>query len=263
MAAWRGMPRAWPLYGRLTACVAVAALVALALFVMVAALALQQMERNLAVERLRLVATGIATALESRVDLGLPLDAMSDAQRYLERELGATPGISRIDVFGPRGVTLFSTGRALIGEPVDSTWMAAPDTPAAAPWVKMRVDDFEIGQPIMNSFSRPVGGVVVTGATTGVAAGVARLLPTVAIPGLLLLAVGLGAGLWAARLFMGDWEKSLAATARRMTAAPAMRSAAAGQSGWTAGEAAGQRLHGILDDMTVAEREVRRVDEDF
>lgn len=257
---WRLLPGDWPLHGRLTACVATGAAVAFALFVVVAALALQHTERGLAVERMRIVATGIATAIESRVDLGLPLDFLEDAQRLIEREKVATPGISRIDLFGPRGMTLYSTERAAIGEPVDPSWMSGPSQPASKPWVTRRSQDFEVGVPIMNSFNRAIGGVAVVVTSSGVVDGMGAILLAVAVPGLLLLILGLLAALWAARLFLGDWERRIDGSVRRL-AAPLGADPAAGPGERSAVDMAGHRLRVVLSEMDAAERRIRQIDE--
>lgn len=238
-------------------------LLALLLTVGAGFLAVQEVQTSQAAERMRVVAHRIGTTLEQRVDLGLALSMLDDTQREIEREKVASAGIARIDVFGERGIRLFSTDRLAVGEPVPADWLTALDGLRDSPWRVRGDDGVSVGVPVVNSFNRPVGGVVVVvaPASLGGGGGFERLWQLF-WPGLgLLLLCGLlaqGAGV----TMLGASERALARSAGRLTAVLERRSVNWDDgAGAPAVDATVRRLTGLLDAAEAAEAEIHHLDQ--
>jgi hypothetical protein len=255
--------RAGSLPTRFAGSIVVGGVLALLVTAGAAFLALQAVQVSQTAERMRVVAHRIATSLEQRVDLGLALAMLDDTQREIEREKVASAGIARIDVFGERGTRLFSTDRIAVGEPVPAAWLAEGRGPRGDAWRVGDGDGVAVGVPVVNSFNKPVGGVVVlvpAAKMTG-EADLDRLWRLV-WPGALMLVLCGGGALVVGRLLLGGPEAALDRAAVRLAAASERRPVRwdDGKAGSPV-DAAGRRLTAVLDAVEAADKEIRRLDE--
>ena len=249
---------------RLTACVLSGAALALLLIVGASDLSLQNTGQSLSADRMRVVAVSIKAALEQRVDLGVPLNFLEDAQRIVEREKALTAGVGRIDIFGERLVTLYSSERLTIGEGVDPRWLTPDGRLRAEPWTLSSAESIVVGVPLMNSFNRPIGGVVLVVPTSGLADVTSGLMWAVALPGLaflglawLLVAVG-------ARLFLQEPSQEMEAAIRRLERAKSLTEPGPVIDPATEPPnvlAASVFLEDILLKAAEADRQIRTIDE--
>lgn len=113
------------------------------------------------IERLQVIASETKKVVESRINLGLPIVALTETQGLVERIKAREKGLSAITVFGEAGVTLFSTDRAGIGEPVPGVWLNEAGKLNDDTWTVVDDDGVEVGAPVINSFNRPVGGITI------------------------------------------------------------------------------------------------------
>lgn len=74
-------------------------------------------------DRLAFTVEDIASNLETRLNLGLPLGSMRDVQDLLETRRGDDPAVLSIEVFDPEGRVLFGTDRSFIGDLISPRWL--------------------------------------------------------------------------------------------------------------------------------------------
>jgi hypothetical protein len=160
---------------------------------------LQHSYDGLLAERIGVVASDVGATVESRVNLGLPLNYLSDMQATLERSRQESTGVESISVADEHGNVLFSTDRLVIGSvstvPADNatTTITEPD--------RLRVLE-----PLRNSFDHPIGAVIVVGERSHLDPTHLAQLGTPFLAAAIFLVLGLILAYLLARLFLQDIE---------------------------------------------------------
>lgn len=139
------------------------------MLVLLAALAsVQRLEgQRLQDARLELTLQEVRERLEADLAIGFELGASSRAQPLLEDTLARDPSLLAVEVFDAGGVSLFSTDRGAIGEPVPPAWRAAVaqaghGDATAGRWSVQGDDDTTLGLPIRGAFGEGAGHVSAT-----------------------------------------------------------------------------------------------------
>lgn len=100
----------------------------------------------------------IKRVVEDSMNLGLALNMLRNTQALIDRRNAEDPVIQSISVYDEQRRVLFDTDRQRIGEPLDRRWQAlAPDQAA---WAGRTPDTAFTGAPLVNSFGKSVGGIV-------------------------------------------------------------------------------------------------------
>lgn len=107
------------------------------------------------------VLTQLRQSIEASVSLGLPLQDIRVAQDLIERARAAHREILAIEVYSVSGVAVFNTDRGALGEAISETWREAIDR-SGGRWRAEEVGALVIGEPVLNDFGEPVGGIAVT-----------------------------------------------------------------------------------------------------
>jgi len=94
--------------------------------------------------------------------LGLSLPSMDNIPELIEQRQASEPTISFINVFDTRGEILFHTDAERVGERVPAAWQAllASDGRAEGIWSYTTPDDYLIAIPLINSFNRTEGALL-------------------------------------------------------------------------------------------------------
>ncbi|UOM32909.1 PDC sensor domain-containing protein [Acuticoccus sp. I52.16.1] len=135
-------------------------ILALAGFVVVAARVIERSDAALGAAGLQFLLSGAARTVELNLQLGLPLVELQQVDTILENAVASTPDVLAADVIGRNGVTLFSTDRGAVGEPVPRAWAAAMADGRGA-WKARERETVTLGQPIMNDFGQLEGWVAI------------------------------------------------------------------------------------------------------
>lgn len=101
--------------------------------------------------------------IESGLSLGLPLPALQDTQEVIERAKQKNPrlrGVTVFELIGNEGTVVFDTQRERIGRPVAAEWSRAVQLGPKDAWRSETRDSFTVGLPVVNSFNKAVGAVV-------------------------------------------------------------------------------------------------------
>ena len=100
----------------------------------------------------------IKRIVEDSMNLGLALNMLRNTQALIERRNAEDPVILGISVYDEQRRVLFDTNRESIGEPLDPRWLSlTPDQPA---WTGRTPRAAFTGAPLVNSFGKIVGGIV-------------------------------------------------------------------------------------------------------
>ncbi|MBJ3776342.1 hypothetical protein [Acuticoccus mangrovi] len=195
-----------------------ATLAALLAFVVVAARVVEQGDARLAEAKLDFVLGDMDETIERNLQLGLPLAELQQIEPLLEEVLASTPGLLAVDVFSQTGITLFSTDRGAVGEPVPPPWLEAiGNRRGAARWRATEPETITLGGPLINDFDQTEGWVAL------IIDKDALVLPLTRVPTLLVAAapITLGAsviagiiGFLVMRRRDHDMEGALAAISR-------------------------------------------------
>lgn len=139
--------------------IAMAALLALAV---VTARILEQADAALAEAELDFIVAEAEQAIERNLQLGLPLTELQQVDALIERVRAASPEIVAVDVFSPQDVTLFSTDRGAVGEPVPAAWVAARlGSRDFRRWRAQEADTVTFGAPLVGDFGQVEGWLAV------------------------------------------------------------------------------------------------------
>ncbi|MBB4264746.1 hypothetical protein [Roseospira visakhapatnamensis] len=128
-------------------------------------------------DRLAFTVEDLRSNLETRLNLGLPLDTMRHVQDTLEQRRLDDPNILSIEVFDPDGLVLFGTDRSFIGDLISPRWLdafrsqatEANGTPgggdgAAGGRRTFLVHDHDalvVGTPIVSNLGDNAGGIAI------------------------------------------------------------------------------------------------------
>jgi hypothetical protein len=237
-----------------------AVLAALVALVLTSARTIENGEIALAEAKLDFILLETEGTIERNLGLGLPLAELQQVEPLLERTAGRAPEILAVDVFNPVGVTLFSTDRGAVGEPVPREWLAAiAEEQGIARWRSRDRETTTLGVPLLNDFGRTEGFIAL------ILTGSALAVPLSRLPELLLAAAPVlaGATLLAA---VAGWLIGARADRRLLVAADALRTRDAarldgdGTSLGRAVAAAIRRSETAGDDVDAAALEMRRID---
>jgi hypothetical protein len=124
----------------------------------VAARVVEQGEAALARDENDVILRETEQIIERNLQLGLPLSELQQVDPLIERVLASSPDIAAVDVFSPQGVTLFSTDRGAVGEPVPAAWLTAMETSRReGGWRAEESDTVTLGRPLINDFGQVEG----------------------------------------------------------------------------------------------------------
>jgi hypothetical protein len=110
--------------------------------------------------RYSFVAFSIKKRVEDSLNLGFPLRHTRQVQEIVEWEKARDPRILAIEVYDSKGEVLFDTDRGAIGLTVPAALRDAARAGAAQPFGAVDDDALVVGLPLVDSFGRVEGGVV-------------------------------------------------------------------------------------------------------
>lgn len=175
--------------------ITMAALLAVA---MMAARIAEQGEAALAEAELDFILRDAEQTIERNLQLGLPLAELQQVDALIERVRQSSPEIVAVDVFSRADVTLFSTDRGAVGEPVPESWVEAREEMRQQG--RFRADESDVvalGSPLTNDFGQTEGWIALIVQRDALAAPLSRMpsflltsLPFVAFGGLLAAVAG-------------------------------------------------------------------------
>lgn len=119
--------------------------------------------RELVQSRFVVVGLDLKNAVEGSVSLGIPLSQTENIQELLNRVKLSDKQILTAEVFGitgDNGVRLFGTDKSEIGRAVPTAWMRGAERSDSDTFQFDEDAAFGVGFPIINSFNKPVGGIV-------------------------------------------------------------------------------------------------------
>ena len=114
---------------------------------------------------LRFTLSDIRAAIEARIGIGLSLEQVRDTNDWLAAEKAVDPDILAIEVYDASGITRYSTDRGTVGQSIPESWNRATKADPSANWSESKDSLLIVGLPILNSFSKQIGGVVITYST--------------------------------------------------------------------------------------------------
>lgn len=114
---------------------------------------------DLVISRFEFTATELKRKVETGLDLGLPVGELENLNELLRQEILTDNALVRLSIENARGIILFDTDASRIGTSA-SAWLdvlvqAEPKTS------DVLVRESEIGVPLINSFGKIVGGLLV------------------------------------------------------------------------------------------------------
>ena len=104
------------------------------------------------------VVSDLRSTVEAGIDLGVPLNVLTNIQTLIDRRNAQDKAIVRIAVFNESGRILFDNDRSQIGEAVPPAWR--PAHAASKGWRFSHGGEWIAGAPIVNNFEKEVGGIV-------------------------------------------------------------------------------------------------------
>lgn len=235
---------------------AVVPVVAIVCVLLVAARAVERSDRTLSLSGFQFLLSGINRTVELNLRLGLPLSELQQADTILENAVGSAPDVLAADIIGPTGVTLFSTDRGAVGEPVPRAWSEAMRT-GRDTWQARERETVTLGQVIVNDFEQDEGWVAIIVDASRLAPPLSRT-PDLFARALPILAAVIVVGVVLAMVvFWGSGRRTEAVAAR-------VRSRAVLDGCHTRLDTAADRaIAGLVASETLAEdvqRDLRRLD---
>ncbi|MBI1990819.1 MAG: hypothetical protein HYS65_14080, partial [Betaproteobacteria bacterium] len=104
------------------------------------------------------VVSDLRSTVEAGIDLGVPLNVLTNIQTVIDRRNAQDKTILRIAVFNQSGRIIFDTDRSRIGEAIPPAWR--PAHAVSEGWRFSRGEEWIAGAPIVNNFEKEVGGIV-------------------------------------------------------------------------------------------------------
>ncbi|MFC3283488.1 hypothetical protein [Litchfieldella rifensis] len=142
---------------RVVAALCVVNFLALAVFVVIATLQFDAILSGLVRDRVSVLVDGIKPPFESVAELGLPVATVRNAQAVLEEVRQSDSAIIAVQVYGPDGAIVHSTGG---GAPTGSITLADPARPGESLHVETG-SSFVLSSAFSTATGTPAGGVVV------------------------------------------------------------------------------------------------------
>jgi hypothetical protein len=243
---------------RLAVCMLLPLALALAASLAVALRVPETLSRQSHEARLVFRLENLRAAIEANLALGLPMGELAVTQDLIERAQRTDEGLLAVEVFAPDEVTLFSTNRGVIGEPVPSAWAEAAAAGGDGPggsWRRTGEGETLLGLPVRNDLGEVVANVAGVSAAATLGEPAAALRRTLTGTMLLLAPATLAFGTLAA------W-----ALARRLSAPAARVVGVLRDGGAAAGPLAGpalaaqQACAAVLNDLDRARADLEAVD---
>ena len=153
---------------------------------------LQSSYRTLLGDRLAVVAGNLSTVAEDNDSIGQPLATQLALQRLLEQAKAQNSDIATISAFLEDGRVVFDTDPASIGERIPASWLPGGRLGLDA-WSQSADNGFVVGSPVVNSFRRPLGGMVIRVSNALVGFHKVSAFRTVALVGLIFLGIATAA----------------------------------------------------------------------
>ena len=115
---------------------------------------------GLVLSRFEFIATELKRKVEAGLDLGLPLGELENVNDLLRQEILTDDALVRLSIENARGIILFDTDTSRIGTKSSLPWLdsSAQGDPKSS---DMLVRENQIGIPLVNSFGKVVGGLLV------------------------------------------------------------------------------------------------------
>ncbi|OHC82643.1 MAG: hypothetical protein A3G73_01630 [Rhodospirillales bacterium RIFCSPLOWO2_12_FULL_67_15] len=104
------------------------------------------------------VVSDLRSTVEAGIDLGVPLNVLTNIQTVIDRRNAQDKTILRIAVFNQSGRIIFDTDRSRIGEAIPPAWR--PAHAVSEGWRFSRGEEWIAGAPIVNNFQKEIGGIV-------------------------------------------------------------------------------------------------------
>lgn len=137
---------------------------ALAITVMLNHVKFREILSTLSGSRISVITLDIAKRLESATDLGLPLRNISESASILDATVKRDDELVSATIFDDEGRVLFHGGRDAAAAPVEQvpqSWVAKNAATHDGVWQSSENDAFVVGAPVVNSFGKLEGGVIV------------------------------------------------------------------------------------------------------
>jgi len=122
-------------------------------------------------DRLAFTVEDLRSNLETRLNLGLPLETMRHVQGTLEQRRLDDPNILSIEVFDPEGQVLFGTDRSFIGDLISPRWLetyrvlaattGATSADGRRTFVVHDQDALVVGTSITSNLGDTAGGIAI------------------------------------------------------------------------------------------------------
>jgi hypothetical protein len=132
---------------------------ALALIVMLNFFRFEETLQATTETRLGFIAKDLRGNIQTGLDLGLELSAMSNVQSIIEREAAADPRILGIDVFDDAARIIFSTQAGAVEQPIPAIWRAVSGSAGDAVWEASDGAQMVVGTRLTSNFGSDFGGV--------------------------------------------------------------------------------------------------------
>ncbi|WP_026986918.1 hypothetical protein [Fodinicurvata fenggangensis] len=122
---------------------------------------LSQLSRSQQEARLEFQLDNLRADIEANLQLGFPIDEITPAQDLIEEARRNDPTLLALDIFTPNGISLYSTDRGVIGEPVPSAWLEAiAEADTEGRWTHDSRGEMLLGLPIRNDLGESVAQIV-------------------------------------------------------------------------------------------------------
>jgi hypothetical protein len=116
---------------------------------------------GLVTSRFEFVAKELKRKIEDGLDLGLPIGELENVNELLRQQISTDDALLDLTIQNAKGAVLFDTDSARIGITVDRRWL--PDIEQSdQDSSRTYLTNSEIRVPLVNSFGKVVGGLVVT-----------------------------------------------------------------------------------------------------
>lgn len=196
----------------------IAAIVAMLGFAAVGARVVERGEEALAEARLGVILTKADETIERGLQLGLPLSELQQVEPVLDRAIATSDDILAVDVFSQTGITVFSTDRGAVGQPVPEAWTnAIAEHRNRLPWRASERETETIGTAATNDFHQTEGWVALILSRDALTSPLSRLPPVLTKAWALILVGALVMALVGTLLLRGlrrPFERAEAALAR-------------------------------------------------
>jgi hypothetical protein len=115
---------------------------------------------GLVTSRFEFIAMELKRKVEAGLDLGLPLGELENVNELLRQEIFTDKALVRLSIENARGIILFDTDTSRIGTKSSSPWLDS-SMQAGPKSSDMLVREPQIEVPLVNSFGKVVGGLLV------------------------------------------------------------------------------------------------------